>query len=295
MTAPYEIEGTNAHPMDGRGMSAVEESLIRARFEVLPLRGVAEQAAQFPLGTTVTVTASPRKGIEATIDLAVTLAALGLHAVPHLAARLITGTAHLTALLSRLSEVGIDEVFVVAGDSPTPAGPFPDALSLLRRMDALGIRPGHVGITGYPERHALIPDDAAIAAMADKSRHADYIVSQICFEPRTIADWVTTIRSRGIGLPLYVGVPGAVDASKLLRISLRIGLGDSIRFLRKQHGVVGKMLSRYSPDTVVDDLAGYLGAAGYGIAGWHLFTFNEIAATLRWRYQAVQHHQEESA
>jgi methylenetetrahydrofolate reductase (NADPH) len=273
--------------------AGVEESLRDARFEVLPLRGVAEQAVEFPPGTVVTVTASPRKGIEATVELAGRLQARGLHAVPHLAARLVTGSAHLAELLARIAEAGIEEVFVVAGDSPAPAGPFPDALSLLREMAALGRRPRRVGITGYPERHPLISDEVTAAVLAAKSQHADYVVSQICFVPETTAAWIADVRSRGITLPIYVGVPGPLDVTKLLKISLRLGLGDSMRFLRSQHGLMGTMLSSYSPGALVDAL--FLYAGDRGIAGWHLYTFNEITRTLRWREEAAAHSQEASA
>jgi methylenetetrahydrofolate reductase (NADPH) len=265
----------------------LEETLHAARFEMLPLRGAGAAAAALPRGATVTVTASPRKGIEPSVELAATLTAGGLHAVPHLAARLVTSREHLTALLARVAQAGIHEVFVVGGDEPVPAGPYPDALSLLREMEALGARPARVGITGYPERHPLIPDEATVGALAAKSEYADYIVSQICFAPETTAAWVADVRARGIGLPIYLGVPGAVELTKLLRISLRVGIGDSMRFLRAQHGVVGKMLGSYSPSDVVDALSPYLANPHYGIAGWHLFTFNEIDKTLAWRDRAA--------
>ncbi|QIZ39235.1 methylenetetrahydrofolate reductase [Saccharopolyspora sp. ASAGF58] len=265
----------------------LEQYLMNARFEVLPLRGAVERAEQLPPGTTVTITSSPTKGTEATLDVAAQLLGRGLHAVPHLAARLIADTAHLTALLDRVDALGLSEVFVVAGDSPHPRGEFPDALALLRAMDELGRRPARVGITGYPERHAFISDASTIRAMTEKSRYADYVISQICYDPHTVASWVKDVRARGLALPIYIGVPGVVDAHKLLRISLKIGLGDSMRFLRKQHGVVSKLLTRYTPEELFDGLSPYLVDTTCGIAGWHFFTFNEIAKTVQWRHDLV--------
>lgn len=261
----------------------MQRCLINARFEVLPLRGAATQAGQLPRGTTVPVTASPSKGVDATVDLAAELSATGLNAVPHLAARLVADVEHLSALLDKMENAGIHEVFVIAGDSPIPVGAFPDALSILRAMDDLGRRPSRVGITGYAERHAFISDAAAIRAMTDKADYADYIVSQICYSPQTILSWLSAVRDRGVQLPIYVGAPGAVDVTKLLRISMRIGLGESVRFLRKQYAVVSKLLTRYTPDRLFDELSPYLLDPSYGIAGWHLFTFNEISKTVRWR------------
>ncbi len=272
--------------------SQLQQHLSNARFEVLPLRGVEEQAAQLPTGTTVTVTSSQAKGIDATLDLAANLHTRGLHAVPHLAARSVASTEHLSALLDRLDGAGIAEVFVIAGDRPEPAGPFPDALSLLQAMDTMGRRPDRVGITGYPESHAFLADADTVTAMIDKSRYADYIVSQICFDPNTVASWVKDVRARGIRLPIYIGAPGAVEATKLLRISMKIGLGESMRFLRKQRGVVTKLLTRYTPEGLFDELAPYLSDEHCDIAGWHLFTFNEIGKTLQWRQDLLARLQE---
>lgn len=265
---------------------------MNARFEVLPLRGVADQVEDLAPGTTVTVTSSPAKGIEATLDLATRLHAKGMHVVPHLAARLVVDTAHLSDVLDRMQALGLTEAFVIAGDSPTPAGAFPDSLALLRAMDELGRRPDRIGITGYPERHAFISDASTAGAMTAKARYADYIVSQICYDPRTIAEWVRQVRARGVSLPLHVGIPGVVDATKLLRVSMKIGLGESMRFLRKQHGVVTKLLSRYAPDEIVDELSPHLVDESYGIAGWHVFTFNEITRTARWRDDLIARLQE---
>lgn len=71
---------------------------------------------------TVTVTASPAKGLEPTLDLATRLAARGCRAVPQVPARLIVDEAHLTEVVARPLEAGIDDLFVPAGDSDPPAG-----------------------------------------------------------------------------------------------------------------------------------------------------------------------------
>ncbi|GAA2773176.1 methylenetetrahydrofolate reductase [Saccharopolyspora taberi] len=265
----------------------LQAQLANARFEVLPLRGAAEQVSALPGGTTVTVTSSPKKGLDATFELTARLRDMGYHVVPHLAARLVADTAHLASVLDRFEALGLTELFVVAGDSPEPAGRFPDALSLLRALDDLGRRPPRVGITGYPERHALIPDATTIRAMADKAEHADYIVSQMCFDPATLAAWIKDVRARGVELPIHIGVPGVVDLHRLLRISLKIGLGESMRFARKQHGVVTKLLTRYTPEELFDGLAPCLTDPAAGIAGWHFFTFNEIEKTVQWRQDLV--------
>lgn len=270
----------------------LQNLLTRARFEVLPLRSAIAELEQLSPGATVTVTSSPAKGPEATLDLAERAAARGFHVVPHLAARLIADTAQLSTLLDRMERSGLNEAFVVAGDSTASPGDFPDALSLLRGMEELGRRPARVGITGYPEQHSFLPDSATTQAMNDKAHHADYIVSQICYDPNTIISWVREVRERGVLLPIHIGIPGSIDVSKLLRVSMKMGIGDSMRFLRKQRGVVTKLLSRYTPDHLIDELGPYLLDESFGLAGWHVYTFNEVEKTVQWRDALVARMQE---
>jgi len=251
------------------------------RYEVIPLRGALDAARQLPASSTVTVTSTPTKGLDATVDLAERLQLEGYHAVPHLAARSLASRAQLDELLDQLAECSVSEVFVIGGDSPTPAGEFSEALPVLRAINEHRYRPERIGIAGYPERHAVIPDEATSSALDEKTRYADYICSQICYDANTIATWVKSLRAREVDLPVYVGAPGAVDMRKLLRISMKIGLGESMRYVRKQHNV-GKLVSGYTPTELFHELGPTLDDPEYNIAGWHLFTFNEVAKTRQW-------------
>ena len=158
--------------------------LRRSRFEILPLDGIEEQVlATVPHDVTLTVTASPTKGLGPTVDLTRRLVGHGYTVVPHLSARLVADTADLEELVAQLQEAPVREVFVVAGDAEEPRGRFHGAIDLLEALDALGRPFPEIGITGYPESHPFIDDDTTIAAMFEKARHATYIVSQVCFDP----------------------------------------------------------------------------------------------------------------
>jgi methylenetetrahydrofolate reductase (NADPH) len=255
--------------------------LERPRYEVLPVDGIEEQVlAHVPREVTVTITASPARGLDATLVLAERLAARGVRAVPHLSARLVRDAAHVEEIVARLRAAGVDEVFVPAGDAREP-GAFPDAASLLR---ALGGRFAHVGITGYPESHHLIDDETTIQAMFEKAPMATYIVSQICFDPDTIRTWIARVRARGTDLPIWIGMPGVVDHAKLLRISMRIGLGESARFLRAHRAWLRRLVTRtFRPDPLLRRL----GDPGPDVAGLHFYTFNELERTERWRRETL--------
>ncbi len=269
------------------------EFLARPRYEVIPLAGIEEAVLEHvPAEVKLTVTNSPAKGLEPTLALAERLLGHGYTVVPHLAARLVHDRGHLTELIERLRSSGAREVFVVAGDASEPAGQFTGAAALLRELADLEHPFREVGITGYPESHPFISDETTIQAMFEKAEFATYIVSQICFDPRVTADWVEAVWKRGTRLPIHVGLPGAVPRTKLLRMSAQLGLGESTRFLR-QHGNWLTQALRpggFSPDPIVEGLAESLGDPERKIAGFHIFTFNDLADTERWRQRALERH-----
>ena len=271
------------------GSAGLAECLRNARFEVLPLEGIEEQVrAHLSTDAKVTVTASPTRGLEATVDLTERLIAAGYATVPHVSARLVRDRAHLTELIDRLHASGVRELFVLAGDAAEPAGEFPGAVDLL---EAIGPRRADfdaIGITGYPESHHLISDEETIRAMFAKAPMATHIVSQLCFDAATISAWIAEVRRRGTDLPIWIGVPGCVPHTKLLRVSMKIGLGESARFLSHNRGLVSRMLTRqFKPDRLVRELIPCATDPAARVGGFHLYTFNEVARTERWRQAAL--------
>jgi methylenetetrahydrofolate reductase (NADPH) len=269
---------------------ALADLLSHPRFEVLPLHGIEEQVREhLPTEVKVTVTASPRKGLEATLELSERLAAAGYPVVPHLSARLVRDRPHLEEVLARLSAAGIRELFVPAGDATEP-GEFQGAAELLEAMGDSRTQFERIGITGYPESHHLISDEETIRAMFAKASMATDIVSQLCFDPATIGWWIGAVRARGVGLPIWIGLPGCVDYAKLMRISMRIGMAESARYLSHQRGLISRLLTRqFKPNRLLDGLAQVVAEPDAGVAGFHLYTFNEVGRTERWRQRAIAH------
>jgi methylenetetrahydrofolate reductase (NADPH) len=272
------------------GSAALAELLRRPRFEILPLDGAEDEVrAHLEPSARVTVTASPRKGLEATLALSERLARAGYTVVPHLSARLVRDSAHLHELLARLREAGVHELFVPAGDATDAAGEFHGAAELLAAMGPLRESFDRVGITGYPESHHLISDEDTINAMFTKAPHATEIVSQLCFDTDAIAWWIGAVRERGTGLPIWIGMPGVVDYAKLVRISMKIGLGESARFLGHHRGWMSRLLTRqFKPDRLLRALEPTVTRPNANVVGFHLYTFNEVGRTERWRRQTVE-------
>jgi methylenetetrahydrofolate reductase (NADH) len=270
--------------------SPLVAALEHPRYEVLPLDGIVDDVgAHVPPAIKITVTASPAKGLEPTLSVAESLASRGYEVVPHLSARLVRDRRHLEEVVLRLRAARVREVFVIAGDARQPAGQFAGAAELLSAMGELGARFAEVGISGYPESHHLISDETTIEAMFEKEPLATYIVSQICFDAETIATWVRRVRGRGTFLPIWIGVPGVVNRRKLLRTSLRIGLGESARFLRGQRGWLRRFALRrtYTPTKLLETLTPSFADPAARLGGIHVYTFNELERTERWRLQLV--------
>ena len=263
---------------------ALTRLLESPKLEILPLDGVLPQLAALERGATLSITASPAKGLNASLDMAELLRRDGFRVVMHLAARMITDRAHLDRLLERMDAAGVDQAFVIGGDA-SPAGAYPDALSLLR---ALAEREHHlreIGIGSYPQGHAVIADEALLAALAAKAPFADYMTTQLCFDPAATASWIRDRRREGLTLPVDIGLPGAIDVPRLLRISMRIGVTDAARFVSKQGGLLTRLLrpGGYRPDRLLHDLAPMLAEPAAGVRGLHVFTFNQVEQTEAWR------------
>lgn len=67
-------------------IDAVRRVLEQPKYELIPLKNVLDQSEFLPDGATVSVTASPQKGMSATVDLTLELVSRGFDAIPHISA-----------------------------------------------------------------------------------------------------------------------------------------------------------------------------------------------------------------
>jgi methylenetetrahydrofolate reductase (NADPH) len=90
-------------------------------------------------------------------------------------------------------------------------------------------------------------------------------------------------------LGVHVGVPGAVRIRRLLRVAARIGVGGSLRYLRKNRQLIQLFFRRtYTADRLVRALGPALTDPEANIASLHLFTFNQLEATVAWQRSTVE-------
>ena len=276
-----------------RNKTMVSDTTVRllqhTRYEVLPTATIEDKLLEHvPVERTITVTASPSKGLEPTLDLTERLTGHGYVAIPHIAARMVRDKAELSEICERLQGKGISRIFVPGGDADPP-GAYADALSLLEDLASLGNPFEHVGITGYPESHPTITDDLTIQSMWDKRRYVTHVVSNLTFDPAVLSDWVRRMRARGITLPLLLGLPGPVDRAKLLSMAGKIGVGESTRFLAKHKGTFARLAAPggFTGEKFLRKCAAELADPAMGLEGLHVFTFNQVAETEKWRTELL--------
>ncbi|MEX1038948.1 MAG: methylenetetrahydrofolate reductase [Acidimicrobiia bacterium] len=266
------------------GISAIRRALENPIFELIPLKNALDQSAFVPDGATVSVTASPAKGMMATVDLSLELQQRGFDAIPHLSARSTKDRSQLEAILTRLDRAKITRAFVVGGDAEEH-GEFFDGLALLRAMEKMGHGLTEIGIPGYPEGHHIVADETIEAALKEKAPFASYVTSQMCFAPDAISSWVRQLRESGIGHGVFIGIPGVAELAKLITLSLRIGVGASSRFLSHNKALAGRLVrpGGYSPDDLIIGLAPLLAEPTAKVKGFHIYTFNQVETTEEWR------------
>jgi methylenetetrahydrofolate reductase (NADPH) len=258
--------------------------ITAAHIEVIPHNGAEARIGAAPRTSTLTFTCSPMFGLERTLEHAARATAAGYEVIPHLAARQVKDECALRRFIGRLDELNIRTLYVIGGDG-TGIGDFHEAGEILELLRSFDHRITRIGVGCYPEGHPKIDDETLLESLLRKQRYADYMVSQLCFDSTAMLRWLRLVREVGINLPLRVGVAVPMNTRKLAQLSLKIGVGASLRFLTKQHGLVGNLIkgTAYRPEDLIAELLESSADIELGMEGIHLFSFNQIDATVEWQ------------
>ena len=267
----------------------IRQDLQKSYMEIIPVPGIEDKLDSLPSDMYLAVTCSPTKGVDETLELSEKLIERGFKVTPHIASKCVSGEKHLEAIIKKLDELGIESIFVPGGDRPEPMGDFNNALDLLKALKKLGHNLNKIGMAAHPEGHPDVSDEILMEALEEKKDLADFIVTQMCFDAEILNDWMNKIQKKGIELPVWVGLPGVIERGRLLKTSLRIGVGDSLRFLRKKSQVATELMksSIYNPDDLVRDITEQIDINDSKLAGYHIYCFNQIETTEKWRTERI--------
>ncbi|MCY4193180.1 MAG: methylenetetrahydrofolate reductase [bacterium] len=271
----------------------VQELIRNAVFEIIPLSSAAEAIDALPANSRVSVTASAAKGQTATLELAEELIRRGHRVTPHFSARLMRDRGQVKDLAEWTRDNGVATAFIIGGDTTEP-GAYHDSHSFMRDLFEHPHGLSTVGVAAYPDGHPVIGEgvrrhtlSAKQELLAEASLRG-YCSTQMCFDPARIIAWLKSERRNGLTLPVHLGIPGAVERARLLAIGTRLGVGQSLRYLRKHRRSMAKLLGSptHDPTEMLEALSGQL--VPLDICGLHIFTFNQVKTTAAWR-QALLH------
>jgi methylenetetrahydrofolate reductase (NADH) len=248
-----------------------------------------ELSDQFAAGTNVSITFLPGDNYRHNVETAAALRRAGFNPVPHVAAREMPSREALNDFLVRARrEADVRRIVLIAGDVAAAKGPFKSSrdAALSGLIEAHGIT--SVSVAGYPEGHPYLEGAHVFDALAawrdwgERSGIRVDIVTQFCFEAAPILSWIGELQTRGIDLPVTVGLAGPATLATLTKFGLRCGVGNSMRALRGQIGRFGRLLTDNGPDDVVRGLLAAAQDVTAPIAGFHLFPFGGLRKSSAW-------------
>ena len=277
-------------PSETRTRAALRDLALGASVEILPGRLSSPEvlAGHFPRGASVYVPYPPKGRWPDTVAACAQVLAAGMKPVPHLPARSVRSPDQLDDWLAAVVETGVDSLMLVAGDRPTPAGPYPDTPALLDSglLAEHGLR--RFGVTSYPEEHPLIGQADLDEALRRKMEYARatgselWIVTQFAFSPSPALAWLARTREAGCTAPVRIGMPGPVALATLIGYAVRCGVAASARALKRRPGIA-RLAGRWSPTPIAVALARHLAdREDTPAVGIHLFTFGGLADTAEW-------------
>jgi methylenetetrahydrofolate reductase (NADPH) len=240
-------------------------------------------------GTRVNITFLANEDQTLRIDAAAAVVAAGLTPVPHVPARRLRSAPELAQFLATLADAGaVQSIFAVAGDPSQPEGPYEDALALIHSgvLQAHGVK--KVSISGYPEGHPDIAEATLWDALELKAGSlaqvgmADSIITQFGFDSERALNWIEEVRSRGIELPVRIGVPGPVGVKRLLSYARRFGVATSTGIARKYGLSLTNLMATAGPERHISALAEGYDPTRHGAVALHFYTFGGLGATADW-------------
>jgi len=257
--------------------------------EVLPQKDFdcARMQQFLPPKTRVFIPHLPKTTLQEIIDTAKSLKLAGFEPIPHIAARRISDEVELEILLSSLYDLKVQELLLIAGSRNEPVGEYQHCIDLLNSEIFNQFRFKRLLFAGHPEGHTNIDKGGIETALLKKIQLAGSrgyetaIVTQFCFNKKTIFHWFQRISKVGIEQPIYIGITGPAKLKTLLRYSAICGVSTSSTQFIKQPRQMWNLLFNANPDYLINNLIKQPEIKNK-IAGFHVFSFGGVDETIQW-------------
>ena len=242
-----------------------------------------------PAGKKVYVSHLPKQTWGQTLAACRAVTEAGFDPVPHVPVRLLPNERTLDDLLEQaVNQSGVQEVLLIAGDYPHPAGPYSTVAEVLKqgKLGRHGLR--KISLAGHPEGHPKAPLTEIRRAEREKAQLAESagipttFLTQFFFEAQPFLDWASELRTNGVNARLVAGLAGPASVATLFRYAVRCGVGPSIRALGAKPSSLVKLIGDHGPEHVIRDLAGAKATHDGVFDGIHLFCFGGFLRTCAW-------------
>ncbi len=255
---------------------------------------VATLAGLMKQGAAVHVPHGPETTLDDLVRVSIALRDVGLAACPHLVVRRLGSEQALRHFLARLQAGGIDSILLTAGDGPACAGPFSSAVDVLNCGATLDHGMRRIGVVGHPEGSRSIAETDVWEALQQKQAFAAgtgtslYIVTQFALNPGAVPAWERQLGTRGINLPIHVGLPGSNSLPHLMHHALQCGVDhSSLALLRPAHESAAAA-GATTPDQVITGLVRQLASQpATRVVKPHFFSAGNAVETARWLQRAA--------
>ncbi len=276
--------------------SAGQDFLGGYSIEVMPrtTAKIDDFRALFPKGTRVYVAHIEGTPIDDMVATARRIAQQGFDVMPHFPARIIKNESVLAEWINRYQgEADVKQALVLAGGVRLPHGDYDCSMQLLETglFDKAGFT--HLHVAGHPEGNVDIDprggDSRVMEALGWKHAFAQRtdarvaLATQFCFESAPVIKWVNGLATRGIDLPVHIGIAGPAKLQTMIKFAMACGVGPSLRVLQKRAKDVNKLLLPFEPTGIIGELADYKAAhPGFGIEQVHFFPLGGIKTNADW-------------
>jgi methylenetetrahydrofolate reductase (NADPH) len=245
--------------------------------------------SRLPSGAAVYVAHTPTASLSDVVRTALAVQNAGLLAMPHIVARRIPNALTLRRALAELRAGGVEQILLIAGDSPRPNGEFASSQDVIDSgaLEEAGI--ARVGVAGHPEGHKAVGSMLLWEALQAKQLFAErsgvqmHIVTQFGFNANAVIDWGQQLPRHQIHLPVHVGIAGPAPLPKLIHFAMQCGIGVSLRTVMRNLSGVGSVAElAISPDQHLLRLMAVAMPPAVRIVAPHFFAFGGCLETAHW-------------